>query len=71
VEQGLSVTRELDEVVDQHAQLAGLGQRGGDQRLRAGVVRPFSEQFEIGGQAGEGRAQLVRGVGDQPTLCTH
>jgi len=68
VERGLPVTRELDQVVDQHAQLTGLSQRGRGQRRNARVVRPFREQFEVGDQAGERGAQLVRGVGDQPAL---
>ena len=71
MKRGPPVTRELDQVVDQHAQLSGLGQRGGGERLRAGVVRLFSEQFEVGDQAGEGCAQLMRGVGHQPALRAH
>jgi hypothetical protein len=68
VKRGLPVTGELDQVIDQPAQFACLGQRGGGQRWRAGVVRLFSEQFEVGDQAGERGAQLVRGISDQPAL---
>ena len=59
VERGLPVTRQLDQVVDQHAQLAGFGQRGRGQRRRARVVRLLSEQFVVGDQAGERGAKLV------------
>ena len=71
MERGPPVTRQVDQVIDQHAQLARLGERGRDERRRIGVVRLFGEQFEVSDQAGERRAQLVRGVGDQAALRAH
>ena len=68
---GLLVAGELDQVADERAQLLQLGDQVRAQPVAvAGVGRAAAgEHLEVGAQARERRAQLVRGVGDELALC--
>ena len=66
----LFVASDLDEIVDQFRHPLHLAHEIAEHLLSLGGIRRLSalEQLEVGAQAGERRAQLVRGVGDQLTL---
>ena len=61
---------QVDEVADEHRQLAQLRLRGGHDaaRSRGGQALAERERVEVGLHARQRRAQLVRGVGDELAL---
>ena len=67
---GFAVAGELDDVRDELAELLGLGDDVGEQRVALGrrEVRRVAQDLGVRPQARHRRAQLVRGVGDQPPL---
>ena len=66
----LDVAGEIDQVADQHRQLVELGDDVGEQSLAllGRHLLGMGEDLDVGAQAGERRAQLVRGVGDELAL---